>query len=136
MDLFDRMVKVLTKNICDASHSLPCDTFGRWCNNHTWFRDVRNPKSCSELASSFSHNLCSSIDRVFPTKIIKIHCTAKLWMAPSLKQLTVEKQRALHDGDRCLWRHYRSKVKKEILLKKRLSDTNKVQHPKSCNPQK
>ena len=112
------------------------DAFGRWCNNHTWFADVENPRSCSELASFFSQDISSAIDRIFPTKIVKIHCSDKPWMIPSLKQLINERQRAFHSGDRDLWRHYRSKVKKEISLKKRSFYRNKVQHFKSCNPKK
>ena len=112
------------------------DAFGRWCNNHTWFADVENPRSCSELASSFSQDMSSAIDRIFPTKIFKIHCSDKPWMTLSLKQLINERQRAFHSSDRDLWRHYRSKVKKEITLKKRSFYSNKVQHFKSCNPQK
>ena len=112
------------------------DAFGRWCNNHTWFADVKNPESCSELASSFSKHLSSAIDRIFPIKMVKIHFTDKPWMTPSLKQLINKRQRAFHSGDRDLWRHYRSKVKKEILLKKRSFYSNKVQHLKSCNSKK
>ena len=62
------------------------DAFGRWCNNHTRFADVKNPESCSELASSFSCHLSSAIDRIFPIKMVKIHFTDKPWMTPSLKQ--------------------------------------------------
>ena len=112
------------------------DAFGRWCNNHTWFAGVKNPESCSELASSFSQDLSSAIDRIFPIKMVKIHFTDKPWMTPSLKQLINERQRAFHSGDRDLWRHYRSNVKKEILLKKRSFYSNKVQHLKSCNSKK
>ena len=112
------------------------DAFGRWCNSHTWFADVKNHGACSELASSFTQDLSLAIDRIFPTKIVKIHCTDKPWMTPSLKQLIHKRQRAFHSGDRDLWRHHRSKVKKEISLKKHSFYTNKVQHLKSCNPKK
>ena len=53
------------------------DAFGRWCNNHTWFADVENLRSCSELACSFSQDLSSAIDQIFPTQMVKIHCSDK-----------------------------------------------------------
>lgn len=58
------------KNTIKKCTMLPqsaCDVFGRWCNSYTWFTDVKNPKSCSELAS-FSQDLCSAIDRTSPSK--------------------------------------------------------------------
>ena len=101
----------------DAFHSLPVTPSVDGVKITPCFSDVKNPRSCSELASIFSQDLSSAIDRIFP--IVKVHCTDKLWMTPSLKQLISERQRAFHSGDRNLWRHYRSKVKKEISLKKR-----------------
>ena len=84
----------------------------------------------------FTQDLSLAIDRIFPTKIVKIHCTDKPRMTPWLNQLINKRQRAFHSGDRDLWRHYRSKVKKRISLKKRSFYTNMLQHLKSCNPQK
>ena len=57
-------------------------------------------------------------------------------MTPLPKQLINERQRAFHSSDKDLWRHYRSKVKKEISLKKRSFYTNKVQQLKFFSPQK
>ena len=91
----------------------------RLCDTHEWFTDFEKTESVSDLASSFTLELNSAIDRIFPTKMIKIHSTDKPCMTPALKQLIVERQRAFHIGDQELLRHYRQKVRNEISVRKR-----------------
>ena len=65
-----------------------------------WFTDVHESASPTELASSFTRELNSATNVLFPTKVIKIHNSDKPWMSPSLKQLILERQRAFYSGDR------------------------------------
>ena len=96
------------------------ETFGRWCSTHVWFTDVHESASPTELASSFTRELNSATNVLFPTKVINIHNSDKPWMSPSLKQLILERQRAFYSGDRELWRHYKNKVCEEISCWKRM----------------
>ena len=76
------------------------EAFGRWCSTHVWFTDVHESASPTELASSFTRELNSATNVLFPTKVINIHNSDKPWMSPSLKQLILERQRAFYSGDR------------------------------------
>ena len=99
--------------------SIKCIYLCRLCDTHEWFTDFEKTESVSDLESYFTLELNSAIDRIFPTKMIKIHCTDKPWITQALKQLIVERQRAFHTGDQELLRHYRQKVRNEHSVRKR-----------------
>ena len=77
------------------------------------FANVENTGSTSGFASSLTHELNSRIDLIFPTKVIKLHCTGKPWITPALKQSILERQKGFYSGDQELWCHYRRKVRRE-----------------------
>ena len=54
-------------------------------------------------------------------------------MTPALKKLINQRQKAFHSGNKEMWRHYRLKVRKNILLKKRTHYGNKVKHLNSTD---
>ena len=113
-----------------------CDAFGRWCSSNKWFEDVADLSSASELSSSFTSDVTSAVDRFFPTKTIKIHCSDKPWMSPALKQLVTKRQKAFRSGDKDQWLYLKNKVRKEISARKESYYFNKVQHLKSSDPRK
>ena len=113
-----------------------CEAFGRWCSTHEWFTDIQGFVSATNLTTSFTTELLSATNQLFPTKLLKMHDTDKPWMTPTLKQLIIKRKRAFHSGDRVLWRHYRNKVQNEIRSRKHAYYANKVQHLKSSNPKK
>jgi hypothetical protein len=127
--------KSIKKNICCFPLSA-CQAFGRWCSSHEWFTDIAKTNSASKLASAFTKELNSAINRIFPTKVVKIHHSDKPWMTPALKKLIDQRQKAFHSGNKEIWRHYKLKVRKDILLKKRMHYENKVKHLKSNYPRK
>ena len=112
------------------------EAFGRWISSHSWFTDVQELPSASNLSTSLTTDLKNSIDVFFPLKQVKIHDTDKPWMTPSLKQLIIERQSAFHSGDEELWRHYRKKVKDEISQRKRTYYSNKVKQLRFSEPKK
>ena len=65
-------LKKITKRRVRHFPQSACDAFGRWCSSNKWFEDVVDPSSASELASSFTSDLTSAVDRFFPTKSIKV----------------------------------------------------------------
>ena len=127
--------KTIKKNIRSFPMSA-CAAFGRWCCSREWFSDAESKNSASALASSFTNELNSAVDRLFPSKVIRIHNSDKPWMTPALKKLIYQRQKAFHSGNLDLWRHYRLKVRNDIGVKKRAYYTNKVQHLKSSDSRK
>ena len=73
--------------------------FGRWCCSREWFSDAESKNSASALASSFTDELNSAVDRFFPSKVIRIHNSDKPWMTPALKKLIYQRQKAFHSGN-------------------------------------
>ena len=110
--------------------------FGRWCCSREWFSDAESNNSASALASSFTNELNSAVDRFFPSKVIRIHNSDKPSMTPALKKLIYQRQKAFHSGNSDLWRHYRLKVRNDIGVKKREYYSTKVQHLKSSDSRK
>ena len=127
--------KTIKKNIRSFPMSA-CAAFGRWCCSREWFSDAESKNSATALASSFTNELNSAVDRLFPSKVIRIHNSDKPWMTPVLKKLIYQRQKASHSGNLDLWRHYRLKVRNDIGVKKRAYYTNKVQHLKSSDSRK
>ena len=99
--------KTIKKNIRSFPTSARA-AFGRWCCSREWFSDAESNDSATALASSFTNELGSAVDRLFPSKVIRIHNSDKSWMTPALKQLIYQRQKAFHSGNLDLWRHYRS----------------------------
>ena len=85
---------------------------------------------------SFSQQLNSAVNQIFPKKVVKIHNSDKPWLTPILKQLIIERQKAFYSGENDLWRFYLRKVRNEISSRKRSFYSNKVQNLKSSNPRK
>ena len=112
------------------------EVFGRWCSSHIWFTELEETTSASNLAACFTKELNSAIDRIFPTKVVKIHHTDKPWMTPTLKKLINLRQKAFYSGNKDLWHHYRAKVRNDIMLKKRSYYENKVKQLKYSDPKK
>ena len=78
--------KSIKKNIRSFSMSARV-AFGRWCCSREWFSDGESINSATALASSFTNELNSAVDRLFPSKVIRIHNSDKPWMTPALKKL-------------------------------------------------
>ena len=127
--------KTIKKNIRSFPMSA-CAAFARWCCSREWFSDAESKNSATALASSFTNELNSAVDRLFPSKVIRIHNSDKPWMTPALKKLIYQRQKAFHSGNLDLWRHYRLKVRNDIGVKKRAYYTNKEQHLKSSDSRK
>ena len=64
--------KTIKKNIRSFPMSARA-AFGRWCCSREWFSDAESNNSASALASSFTNELNSAVDRFFPSKVIRIH---------------------------------------------------------------
>ena len=126
--------KTIKKNIRSFPTSARA-AFGRWCCSREWFSDAESKNSATALASSFTNELNSAVDRLFPSKVIRIHNSDKPWMTPALKKLIYQRQKAFHSGSLDLWRHYRLKVRNDIGVKKRAYYTNKVQHLNPVTPE-
>ena len=91
--------------------------FGRRCCSREWFSDAESKNSASALASSFTSELNSAVDKFFPSKIIRIHNSDKPWITPALQKLIYHRQKAFHSGNLDLWRHYRLEVRNDIGVK-------------------
>ena len=94
--------------------------FGRWLTSHDW-----NPAlpegSVEELASDFTERITQAMDTFFPLQTVKLHSNDKPWLSVSIKQMITARQQAFSCGNTDLWRHYKSKVKYTIQLKKKIS---------------
>ena len=64
-------------------------------------------------------------------KTIKVHATDKPWIAPELKLMIKDRQRAFHSGNAPAWCSLKYKVQQEIAKRKKSFYKNKVQHPKN-----
>ena len=83
-------LKTDNKSIKKNIRSFPMSArvaFGRWCCSREWFSDAESINSATALASSFTNELNSAVDRLFPSKVIRIHNSDKPWMTPALKKL-------------------------------------------------
>ena len=127
--------KTIKKNVRSFPRSAR-ESFGRWCHSRQWFTNVESKRCASSLAFSFTNELNTAVDYIFPSKVIKIHNSDKPWMTPVLKKLINQRQKAFHSGNLDLWRHYRLKVRNDIAVKKRTYYTNKVRNLKSRGSRK
>lgn len=112
------------------------DAFGRWLTSQDWSADDSNLASVEDLSMSFTSKISQAIDDFFPLRSIKLHHSDKQWMTASIKKIILERQQAYHSGNSHLWRHYRNKVKSEIISRKKKFYSEKVQHLKKTDSRK
>ena len=90
--------------------------FGSWITQHTWeeLYKITNP---SDMCNMFLQILQQRIDKLLPLKEIVFHDNDKPWINSEVKTLINKRQHAFKDNKE-LWKHYRLKVKKAIVLAK------------------
>ena len=81
--------KTIKKNVRSFPLSAR-EAFGRWCScSRDWFTNAESNNSASTLASSFTiftNELKSAVDRIFQSKVIKIHNSDSPWMYPGCQR--------------------------------------------------
>ena len=83
--------KTIKKNVRSFPLSAR-EAFGRWCScSRDWFTNAESNNSASTLASSFTiftNELKSAVDRIFQSKVIKIHDSDSPWMYPGCQRFS------------------------------------------------
>ena len=80
--------------------------------------------TADDFTAAFTSQLTGAVDRKFPLKTLKCNHSGKPWIAPAIKLLIKDRQKAFHSPNLPLWRSLRHKVQQ----RKKAYYKNKVQH--------
>ena len=92
--------------------------------------------SCQDKYDLFHNLLMLGLDTFLPKKKIKIHCRDKPWITPELKRLISDRQKALAEGDRDLFKQLRITINRAIKHAKVSYFETQVNQFKTADPTK
>ena len=90
---------------------------------------VSNADSCEEKMSIFESIVQTGLNSVLPLRSKRVHSSEPPWLNPALKRLIMQRQRALAEGNRPMFRYLRNRRTCRAQYYE-----SKVNHLKDCKP--
>ena len=104
-------------------------------NQENW-DEVFNAPDVDRKVGAFAKTLNSILDQMIPIKKIRMHPSDRPWMAPHIKSVIKERQRAFTRGDTEKYQHLRQKVMTMVTKAKLKYYEDKTANTRTKNPAK